>query len=241
MRTRFWAIADTHLSFARPKDFTIFGEKWTNHTDNIAAAWKSRIAPEDIVLLPGDVSWAQSRARLEPDLQWLEALPGRKVLLRGNHDRWWRDVKRVRKIVEPRGFYALEGDSIILDDVVIAGAMGHVAPDDPFYVDDPSKDRFNRELNRLEYALQHATAHRKTGQPLILMMHYPPFTSEGRPTAYVDVITQYQPTLCLYGHLHRHSEWEVARNGLYEGVTYVLVASDYLGMSPRLIWPVLEE
>jgi uncharacterized protein len=236
--TRFWAIADTHLSFAKERDLTRFGEKWLNHTDRISEAWKAQIQPDDVVLLPGDVSWAQSPGRIWPDLHWLEALPGRKVLLRGNHDHWWRDVYKVRKIVEPMGFYALEGDSIVLDGVIICGAMGHIAPHDPYYTENARKDRYNRELKRLESALSDSASKRQADQPLILMMHYPPFTSQGGPTAYVDLISHYKPTLCLYGHLHKHAEWEVARHGMYEGVHYQLVASDYLEMRPLLVWPL---
>jgi uncharacterized protein len=236
MPIRFWAIADTHLSFGKPKDMARFGDRWVEHTESLAAAWKKQVRPDDVILLPGDVSWAQSMNKLWPDLEWLCSLPGRKVLVRGNHDHWWKDIYSVRKIVEPMGFYALEGDSIDLDGVLICGAMGHIAPDDPYYRADAKKDRYTRELKRLENALEHATAERKPGQPLLLMMHYPPFTSDGKPTAYVDLITWYQPTICLYGHLHRQSEWEVARSGLHNGVHYELVASDYLGMMPRLIW-----
>ncbi len=238
MQTRFWAIGDTHLSFGKPKEMARFGNRWTNHPQDIAEAWKSRVAPEDVVLVAGDVSWAQSSNKVLPDLDWLGPLPGRKVLLRGNHDHWWKDIDNVRKIVGPRGFYALEGDSITLDGVIICGAMGHLAPEDPYFVNDVKKDRYTRELNRLERALKHANEHRQPGQPVLLMMHYPPFTSEGKPTAYVDLITQYQPTVCVYGHLHRHTEWDVACNGVYNGVYYMLVAADYLEMAPRLIWPM---
>lgn len=241
MQTRFWAIADTHLSFGKPKDMARFGEKWINHTERLAAAWRACIAPNDVVLLPGDISWAQSVGAILPDLAWLCSLPGRKVLLRGNHDHWWKSAEIARKIAEPLGFYVLEGDSITLDDVVICGAMGHVAPEDPYYVGDARKDRFARELTRLGNALQHAAERSQPGQPVLLMMHYPPFTSEGRSTAYVDLITAYGPRLCLYGHLHRAHEWAVARNGEYGGVHYCLVAADYLDMTPRLVWPMAGE
>jgi uncharacterized protein len=235
MSTRFWAIADTHLSFGKPKDMARFGEKWAGHPHTIAAAWREQVAPNDVVLIPGDVSWAQTVNKIFPDLAWLSALPGRKVLLRGNHDHWWKAIYQVRKILEPFGIQAIEGDSITLDGVVICGAMGHLAPQDPYYVEDPKKDRYTRELNRLEQALQDATANRQPGQPVILMMHYPPFTSDAKSTSFVDIITKYQPTFCIYGHLHRQSEWEVARNGLYNGVTYSLVAADFVGMSPQLL------
>ncbi len=236
MPTRFWAIADTHLSFARPKDMARFGEKWIEHPTRLAAAWNSQIAPDDVVLLPGDISWAPSPNKIGPDLEWLCKLPGRKILLRGNHDHWWKDISSVRQMVEPMGLYALEGDSVMLDGVHICGAMGHVAPEDPYFEADSKKDRYTRELSRLEKALEHATARRQDGQPLVLMMHYPPFTSDGKPTAYVDLITWYQPTLCIYGHLHKTHEWAVARQDLYQGVQYALVAADYLHMTPRLIW-----
>jgi uncharacterized protein len=188
------------------------------------------------ILIPGDISWASSVTRVMPDLAWITSMPGRKVLLRGNHDHWWKSIDQVRKIIEPLGFYALEGDSIELDSTIFCGAMGHIAPEDPYFVEDPKKDRYRRELNRLELALQHATERRSGGQPVILMMHYPPFTSDGKPTAYVDMITRYQPTLCVYGHLHRSAEWQVAHNDVYEGVRYQLVASDFLEMTPRLVY-----
>jgi uncharacterized protein len=237
MPIRFWAIADTHLSFGKPKDMARFGDRWAEHPQHLAAAWRQQVRPDDVVLIAGDVSWAQSTNKIWADLEWLCALPGRKVLLRGNHDHWWKDIFTVRKIVEPMGFYALEGDSVMLDGVLICGAMGHLAPEDPYYKADSKKDRYSRELNRLDCALQHASAQRSVGQPLLLMMHYPPFTSDGKTTAYVDLISWYKPTLCVYGHLHRQAEWEVARHGVYNDVRYELVASDYLGMSPRLIWP----
>jgi hypothetical protein len=243
--TRIWAIADTHLSFHKPKDMAKFGGKWVDHEATIALHWRTQIAEGDVVLLPGDISWAQSPNRVWPDLNWLRALPGRKVLLRGNHDHWWKDIDKVRKIVEPMGFYALEGDCILLDGVVIAGAMGHVAPHDPYFHPDPPKDRYQRELARLEQALV-SSAEARTAEvgeaeerlPLILIMHYPPFTSDGQRTAYVDLISRFQPTLCLYGHLHHQREWEVACQGEFEGVQYALVAADYLGMKPKLVWPV---
>ncbi|MCC7209177.1 MAG: metallophosphoesterase [Anaerolineae bacterium] len=237
MTTRFWAIADTHLSFGKPRDMARFGERWVNHTDALSAAWRARIAPDDVVLLPGDVSWAQSARAVQPDLDWLAALPGQKVLLRGNHDHWWKDAALARSLASPLGLHVLEGDSISFDGAIVAGAMGHLAPDDPFYKKDPKKDRYTRELGRLERALEHARAQRQPGQALLLMMHFPPFTSDGKRTAYADLIARHRPSVCVYGHLHRPVEWEIARDGEHEGVHFMLVASDYLCMTPRLIWP----
>jgi uncharacterized protein len=241
-QTRFWALADTHLSFAKPKPMARFGGTWVDHEITLQGHWHERVAPDDVVLLPGDISWAQTPTKVWPDLMWLRALPGRKVLLRGNHDHWWKRVEDVRKIVEPMNFYALDGDSLTLDGVVIAGAMGHLAPHDPYYKVDAKKDRYSRELDRLERALQHASLARLSeagaSLPVILLMHYPPFTSDGQPTAYAEIIERYCPTLCLYGHLHHQSEWDIAVQGERNGVHYRLVAADYIEMKPRLVWPM---
>jgi hypothetical protein len=213
-----------------------FGEKWTNHEETIAANWRDVISPTDVVLIPGDVSWASAPNKVLPDLEWLQPLPGHKILLRGNHDHWWSNIDRARKIAEPLGFQLLEGDSVTRAGVVVCGAMGHIAPEDPYYKPDPPKNRYERELHRLEKALQHGTTRRQAGQPMILIMHYPPFTSEGKPTAYSQLIAQYKPDVCLYGHLHRSREWTVAVNGDYEGTQYRLVAADFVEMKPQLIW-----
>jgi predicted phosphohydrolase len=238
--TKFYAIADTHLSFGKPKDMSHFGEKWANHTERLANAWRERICAEDVVLLPGDVSWAQTSSKIMPDLAWLSMLPGRKILLRGNHDHWWKDIRTARQLASMYGMEALEGDSVTIEGVTVCGAMGHVAPNDPYFVKDEKKDRFSRELGRLTDALTHAVLHRPEGGPILLMTHYPPFTSQGERTAYVDVITRFQPAVALYGHLHHEKEWAVAKQGLHEGVRYRLVAADYLDMMPIQVWPLEE-
>ncbi|MCS6871263.1 MAG: metallophosphoesterase [Anaerolineae bacterium] len=233
---RFWAIADTHLSFGKPRDMTRFGEKWHNHAERIASAWQACVALHDVVIVAGDISWASSQKRVLPDLEWLAQLNGTKVLLRGNHDHWWKDIQTARQLAEPLGFRLLEGDALRIDGAVVCGAMGHLAPNDPHYVPDPKKDRFSRELARLESALQHGQALRQADEPLLLVMHYPPFTTDGQPTAYSALIARYQPTACLYGHLHHDREWSVAKQGLHDGVQYHLVAADFLEMTPRLVW-----
>lgn len=235
---RFWAIADTHLSFGKARDMTRFGEKWRDHTERLAVAWQAVVAPHDVVMLLGDISWASSVKGVMPDLEWLSQLNGTKILLRGNHDHWWGSLEKARRIAEPLGFHLLEGDALSLHGVIICGAMGHWAPNDPFFEPNPRKDRFGRELARLEAALQHAQALRQADEPILLIMHYPPFTSDGQPTAYTALIARYQPTMCLYGHLHHDREWLLAKQGLYEGVRYDLVAADFLQMTPRLVWQV---
>lgn len=216
---------------------TRISEKWTDHAERIAVSWQSQVQSNDIVLLLGDVSWATTEQRVRPDLEWLAQLPGRKVMVRGNHDRWWVDIFKVRKRILPdRGFYALQGDSVVLDGVVLCGAQGHITPNDPYYRPDPPYNRYERELKTLQAALASAAKVRQNGQPLIVMMHYPPFTSDAQPTLYSQMIEAQAPAICLYGHLHRPEEWAVAMNGELRGVRYRLLSADFLGMKLQKVF-----
>ena len=232
-KTTFWSIGDLHLSFAKPRDFSQFGNVWHEHTQKLERNWRECVAPQDVVLLAGDTSWATSFARFKPDLEWLEDLPGRKVLVRGNHDLWWRDVHKVRKQYLPKNFYVLQGDCLEIDGVLLCGAQGHIAPNDPYYVPDPPKNRFEREMKSLSSALENAAKARSPGQPLVIMMHYPPFTSDGQPTPYSVMIEKLAPAYCIYGHLHKPDEWQTAVSGFRNGINYALLAADYLEMMPQ--------
>lgn len=215
---------------------TRFGEKWHDHVGRIERDWQARVAAQDVVLVLGDLSCASTYKAVQPDLAWLAHLPGRKVLIRGNHDRWWRDIAEVRRTMLPDHVFAIQGDAIEMEGIVLCGAQGHVAPHDPYYRPDPPFNRYERELKTLEAALNAAAAIRQPHQKLIVMMHYPPFTSEGQPTLYSEMIEQHAPALCLYGHLHKEHEWAVAMQGHHLGVEYRLLASDFLGM---MLQPVL--
>lgn len=232
-----WAISDIHLSFAKPRDQTRFGEKWRDHTNRIRDAWHERIKPDDIVLLPGDLSWAHHPRDIQPDVAWLTTLPGRKVLARGNHDYWWKRLSQVRDEVLLDDIQAVQGSSLSINGVIICGTMGHIAPNDPYYKQRKFKS-YQRELNWLKKALAQAQETQDDNQPILLMMHYPPYTSDGQPTGFTEVIEQYQPQVCVYGHLHFEHEWQAAVNGTRGHTTYHLVACDYLDMVPRRIWPL---
>ena len=201
-----------------------------------AAAWRARIAPDDIVLLPGDLSWAHSPLKVQPDLDWLAKLPGRKVLARGNHDYWWRKLSQIERDLLPQRVSAVQGTCLAMDDVLICGTMGHIAPNDPYYQTHKYKS-YQRELRWLQQALNQAADLRTAGQPLLLMLHYPPYTSDGQPSGFTEVIQAHQPDVCVYGHLHFEEEWQVAADEPRDGTRYHLVSCDYLNMIPRQVWP----
>ena len=231
---RVFAIADLHLSFARPKPMDIFGEQWRDHHLQIATAWDAIVAPNDVVLCPGDLSWAMRLDEARADLHWIGERPGVKVLGRGNHDYWWSSASKVRTAA-PAGCVVLHNDAADLGEVVVAGARGWLAPTDSEATD---KDRkiFQRELGRLERSLAAARAI-VAQRPLIAAVHYPPFDEHGQPTEVVGLLRAAGVAICVYGHLHTAEVHATAVQGPVDGINYHLVACDAISFSPVQVWP----
>lgn len=212
----------------------VFGQHWHNHAERIAAAWRARVQPDDYVLLAGDISWAMKLDDALADLQWIDALPGHKVLIRGNHDYWCpRRVNPVRARL-PASLALLSGDALAIEGAVVCGTRGWVTPDAPGF--QPASDQriYERELGMLNRALDAANRLRQATTPLIVMLHYPPFYNR-QPTAFATAIAAAQAQACVYGHLHRREDWAMAVQGRVDGVYYQLTACDYLGFGPVLV------
>jgi uncharacterized protein len=234
-----WTISDLHLSAAHPKPMDIFGSHWKNHAERIAAAWQARVAPDDWVLIAGDISWALKLPDALLDLLWIDALPGHKVLIRGNHDYWCpRSVGPVRRKLPP-SLNILAADALDIGEIVVCGTRGWITPETPGF--DPAKDQaiYERELSMLERALAHAEQLAQNTKPIVVMLHYPPFFN-GQPGAFAQRIAASSARTCLYGHLHRPHDWATAVQGLVDGVYYQLTACDYLGFGPVAVRGIRE-
>ena len=181
-----FAISDLHLP-ARQKPMDIFGVHWEHHFERIAQDWRARVGQADIVLLPGDLSWAMHLEEALEDLGRIAELPGRKLILRGNHDYWWSAIGRVRRAL-PEGMYAIQNDVIAMDGMLFAGSRGWTIP--MAGTDEGDVRIYNRERMRLEMSLRAARA-RDASAPLIAMMHYPPLTE-----ALAGFPTSWRPTAC---------------------------------------------
>ncbi len=231
---RIWAIADLHLSFAAPKPMDIFGERWRDHPDRIATAWRKCVAPDDLVLLAGDTSWAMKLPEALVDLRWIAALPGHKVLTKGNHDYWW-DYARKRRVELPPSLSLVEADAVRHGAWVLCGTRGWITPGQPAF--NPATDEriYNRELGRLERALAAAQRLKDDSQRIGVLLHYPPFFPDGRPTGFAEMIAAAGASFCVYGHLHRRADWNAAVQGIRDGVRYHLTACDFLNFVPSLI------
>ena len=223
-----YAIADLHLP-AKQKPMDIFGEHWKDHFIRISEDWKARVSPGDLVLLPGDLSWAMRLEDALEDLESVAALPGQKILLRGNHDYWWSSVGRVRRALG-EGVYALQNDSLLIDGRLYAGSRGWTLPGPETSEEDLRI--YNRERMRLTMSLDHA---RRTdaNAPITVMMHYPPLTEE--EPGFSDILESFGVEDCVYGHLHGQAIYGAVR-GLRGSVRYHQVSCDGLGFKLYLLY-----
>jgi uncharacterized protein len=227
-----WAISDLHLSFARPDRRERFAARWRDHAAGIEEHWCARVGPDDLVLVPGDISMARNHRDLQDDLVWLDRLPGIKVLSPGNHDQWWNGVEKIRPMLRD-SLRAVDGDAIAVRGVVVCGAAGApVALERDSGVESKA---FDGALESLRRALGEADALRGPETPLYVLWHYPPFDAHGIPGPCVEMIEKAGVTACVYGHLHSQKEWAAAVHGLRRGVRYYCVAADAIGFCPLRI------
>lgn len=229
---RIFALGDPHLSLSTDKPMDIFGPNWDNHAARLEAAWRAAVQPEDAVLLPGDISWGMSLDEAKADLAFLAALPGTKVLLRGNHDYWWNSISKVRAAL-PGGMHAVQNDSLVLGGVAVLGTRGWVCPGSTLF--DPAVDQklYERELIRLELSLKSAQA----GMPKLCMLHYPPFNERRQQSGFTELLEAYGVERAVYGHLHGKA-CRNAFEGIRNGVEYTLCSADHLEFAPKLILEV---
>jgi predicted phosphohydrolase len=227
-----WAISDLHLSHARPDPRERYAARWRDHAATIERAWRAAVMPDDLVLLPGDLSMARNHRDLQPDLAWLDRLPGTKVLAPGNHDRWWNGVENVRPMLR-RSLLAVGGSALATHGAVVCGTRGvPVRSDDPAPEEQADDDS---ELAALDQALAAAAALRNGSAPLYVLWHYPPFDQHRRPGPCVARFERARVTVCVYGHLHAVGQWSMAVHGVVNGVRYACVAADAIGFRPLLL------
>lgn len=241
-----WAIADLHLAFGVPgKAMDVFGEPWIGYADKIKKHWEEAIAPQDLVLIPGDISWGMKLEEAKQDLEWIHALPGTKVLLRGNHDYWWSSLKQIESIL-PSSMHLVQNNAFHWHDVVVGGARLWDTSEYAFHpfidyapnprakkmVEEDKSDEaakiFQRELGRLEMSLKEMV---KTKGKYIAMTHYPPIGADLGASLASALLEKYGVEICVFGHLHN-----VKKNSLHfgeaRGVRYYLTSADYLDFKP---------
>lgn len=228
---RVFAIGDLHLPGGQEKPMDVFGERWAGHGRRIAERWRELVSEEDVVLVPGDISWAMKLDEARDDLAYLGALPGRAVIIRGNHDYWWQAIGKVRRALPPN-VAALQNDHVPLGGPwAVCGTRGWVLPGTEGFTEEDRRI-YEREVQRLALSLESAA---KAGlRPVIAMLHFPPAHRDGAPTEFTRLLEEYGVRLCVYGHLHGEAARGALR-GTHRGVHYELVACDAIGFAPKLV------
>ena len=231
---RVFAIGDLHLPGGDMKPMDVFGSHWENHFERISESWRALVSEDDVVLIPGDISWAMQLADALYDLEQISKLPGRILILRGNHDYWWSSLTQLRCSL-PQGMHAVQNDAYDAGDMVFCGTRGWAIPGQGAAAQD--EKIFRREVLRLEMSLK-AARQAADGRPIVAMMHYPPLLPEHKAsgTAFTKLLSAYGVSRCVYGHLHGQSI-QRGINGVYDGVRYDLVSCDALGFAVKEVTP----
>ncbi|MGI6563216.1 MAG: metallophosphoesterase [Clostridia bacterium] len=229
-----FAISDLHLSLGADKPMDIFGPTWEGYTEKIKENWEARITDSDTVLIPGDISWAMRIQEAEKDFVFLDRLPGRKIVSKGNHDYWWNSMKKIKEAFDSWGVTTIDilhNNYYEAEGYVICGTRGWRHPDSP---DATEQDRkvYERELHRLTLSLESA---KPTNKPILCGLHYPPFGPSGEDSEFTELLEKYGVKICIYGHIHYNFDVTGIVRGMYNGIHYRLVSADYLQFKPSLV------
>lgn len=223
-----YAIGDTHLSLGVDKPMDVFGGGWEGYVEKLRVGF-SKVRPEDTVVLCGDLSWGMTLAQAQKDFAFLDALPGQKYLLKGNHDYWWTTAAKMNHFFAENGFatlHILHNNCGLYKEIALCGTRGW------FYEEDQqghNEKVFHRELIRLEASLKSAGEREK-----ICFLHYPPCYQGYTCPEIMDLMERYGVSCCYYGHLHGGSH-RLAIEGKYGAIEYHLVSADYLRFEPQII------
>ena len=237
-----FTIADLHLSTLEStnKSMEVFGNRWTDYIKRLENNWKRLITEDDTVVIPGDISWALSLPEAESDLKFLDSLPGKKILGKGNHDFWWCTMKKHEAFFEKIGIKTVSflfNNAIAAENVIIAGTRGWYHDEDAG--NQPSNADFikltNREAQRLKTSLTAAVKLREENPDaeIVVFMHFPPFWNGKASENIIAVLKEYGVKRLYFGHIH--GNYTIEPKFEYEGIEMSLVSADYLSFTPKIV------
>lgn len=229
-----FTIADLHLALGIDKPMDIFGGRWSNYMEKLKNNWISAVKEEDSVIIPGDISWATYIDNAYEDFKYIDALPGKKIISKGNHDYWWTTASKLNKYLDENNFKTISfmhNNAFSIEGVAICGTRGWKCPGEDDFKKDDDKI-YKREITRLELSIKSAQTipHKKK----LVFMHYPPVTTKSLTSGFIDIMKQYNITDCFFGHLHGEGI-KGAIEGEYENINLKLISADHLDFMPILV------
>lgn len=228
---RIFAISDLHLALAEDKPMEVFGTGWEDYMRRIRENWQQTVSSDDLVLLPGDISWVTYLNDAGPDFQYIETLPGRKIITKGNHDYWWTTMKKMEELLSAEGFTTikiLHNNHYRYENYGICGTRG--------WVNMPGETQdekvLKREVQRLETSIRSALA--ENLEPIVFL-HYPPIFATNFNYDILEILYRYNIKDCYYGHIHGRSAHELCVKNTYDDINFHLIAGDYLQFIPEKV------
>lgn len=244
-----WALSDLHLAFGNTsKNMEVFGPSWQNYAHRIKEGWLSHIKEGDLVLIPGDISWAMKPEDALIDLEWIHNLPGTKLILRGNHDYWWPTAKKLKELLPP-SIHFIQNNSFEWNGVSFGGARLWDTNEYTFskyieFVENPRAKKisddewekqkeeneriFERELGRLRLSLEQMNPQ---ADLKIALTHYPPISADLNPSRASAILEEFGIQICVFGHLHNVRPHSLPF-GTARGVKYLFTSVDYIDFTP---------
>lgn len=226
-----FVIGDLHLSYGVPEKTMEIFSGWENYHALIKENWLKNIGSDDTVVIAGDVSWGMSLTQAEKDFRFLEELPGRKIILKGNHDYWWTTKNKMDNFFAQSGFNSLNilhNNHYAYEKYAVCGTRGWVnMPDEP-----ADAKVLGREAQRLEVSLKSAV---DAGLEPIVFMHYPPIFANSFNYDILDVLYRYKIKRCYYGHIHGARGHSLAVKGVYDDIDFTIISGDYLHFIPEKV------
>lgn len=231
---KIFAISDLHISSSQEKPMDIFGDNWENHLSKIEKNWLHKVSNNDVVLIPGDISWATTLDEAKEDLLFLANLPGKKIIIKGNHDYWWNSYAKVKTIL-PNNVFAIQNNALKFDNKIFCGTRRWQVSEAGTRLLESDQKILKREEIRLELSLSQASKMRNSQDQVFVLMHYPPFNSIRQSSNFTLLLKKYEVDTVVYGHLH--GDVSLSNNVVIkDGIKYFLVSTDMIKHSPVLIF-----
>jgi len=235
-----YTIADLHLSIAHPeKSMHVFGQRWDHYEEKIQRNWTALVDSSDTVIIPGDISWALTTSDALEDLLWIDALPGKKVLMKGNHDFWWSTVSKLTSFFEEHGIKSIEilnNNALVVENYIIAGSRGWFT-DKSMQNTEENVDYskiINRETIRLKMSLDAAKRlNVDSVKEIIVFLHFPPVWNEFVCQPIIDLLAEYNIKRCYFGHIH--SSYSHSDSFEFNSIHFHMISADFLDFLPRIV------
>lgn len=236
-----YAISDLHLSFDENVDKPMdkFGPEWFDHAERLKENWEKTVGENDTVIIAGDISWGLKLSEAMADFRWIDALPGKKLIFKGNHDLWWSSITKLNTLFDTITF--VQNFAVFCEGWYICGSRGWVCPGDSSFVEEEDRRKYDREVLRLRMSFDDAYRQETevccgAGLPRVIgVLHYPPTNDKHQDSDFTRMFASCGAVKVVYGHLHGKGKYGRGLKGFFNGVDYSLVSVDYLDCTPKLI------